>query len=114
MTTTKFSVPIFLILALFLVAAYFAVAMPNDHAFERHGVAAWDASYCFEHGKIAFSRIDPRSHRRMDVCVGGDGKFFIGIFEQNGDTVTMYPKEMFTKICDVVKYVLRSGFTMNP
>jgi len=87
------------------------LVQPNDHAIERHGDKAITAANCFNNGgNIMATRVNPTIGRKMKACLLDD-KWFIKIEEENGDLVTMFPKEKFRTLEQILRYMTNSGYT---
>ena len=80
----------------------------SDHAVERHGVEAIDASYCSKRSD-ATAFFNPKTERKGYVCMI-DGKWAVAITEKDGSPVTSFFKEKLKTIEQVVKYMTNQGY----
>ena len=61
-------------------------------------------------GNIMATKVNPTIGRKMKACLLDD-KWFIKIEEENGDLVTMFPKEKFRTLEQILRYMTNSGYT---
>jgi hypothetical protein len=113
----------FVVLALILLAAYYAVLpslqhvdmLASTHAVMNHGQAAINAQNCFNGaGQIMKQNfIEPQTGRHMSFC-NQSGNWFVSIDGPDGGNVTMFPRSMAKCLRDVLDYAIRSGFLPPP
>jgi putative hemolysin len=98
---------IFVILATMMLA----VVAPNFHSLHRHGSSAISASYCFSGGgEIRFVRFNPVTGRKAEICEA-NGSFFVRI-SQDGQTITMFPKDKMHCLEQVIQYLENTGYVV--
>ena len=117
MTTIKMFA--FMVLALLLLAAYYACLpslqhvdmLASAHAVMAHGQAAINAQSCFNGAGQIMQQVytDPTNGRRMSFC-NQQGNWFVSIDSCDGANVTCFPRSFAKSLRDVLDYAIRSGF----
>lgn len=94
----------------------------NGHSQYKHGKKALTVISCIDSSKGLIQIINPKTKRIAIVCTiqtddpdvkKYNGRWGIGIFEENSANVTAFIKEKLSTINELFKYLYDQGYTTN-
>jgi hypothetical protein len=82
-----------------------------EHALEKHGEVAAQIDSCLEQKGKQWGIWQRKSDGHLAFpCLLDTGKWGIKIDKCNGENCTSMPKEKFSKVCQIVRYLKNTGY----